>query len=192
MKDYEGERVHEVRVAAVRLTPLDRAGTPRHRGAYTFRFDEPVYLTAARRLPTHSFGQLARGGGFDLSASLFGALIAAREPADRDSVQALAYALQRRWRNGAAVEAWTDLGADGWLYTLIPSWHDEADTGRWPVEEPDYRQAYAVGKLRPVDTYPWPDPSPLPDDVPFTRCTYVMAITPTPPPQPGYAGVLTA
>lgn len=192
MKDYEGERVREALIAAVRLTPLDEDGVPRHRWAYTFRFNEPVYLAVARRTPTHSFGQLTRRDALGLSSSLIGAIIAAREPDDPDNVQALTYALGQRWQHGAAVETWTALGAEGWLYALIPAWYHEPDTGRWPLEEPDHREAHAVSKIRPVDTYPWPDPSPLPDDVPFTRCAYVMAITPTPPPQPGYAGVLAA
>lgn len=191
MTEYETERVHEAPVTTVRITPRDTAGGPRHPWAYTFQFDEPVFLATARYYPVYNFNEIARNRPVRQSATVIGAFLAESYPADPDNIQALTYALWQRWRDGAGVEAWAEIDTGSWMYMLIPAWYSQVDTRRWTVEEPDHREPYAVGRVQPVDTYPWPEPCPF-DGTPIVKpaSAYVMGVTPVPPPAPGYTNIL--
>lgn len=194
MTEYETELVHEARVTAVRITPRDPAGNPRHPWGFTFHFPdpEPIVLATARRYPAHTFGEITRKKLIPQSATVIAAFITERYPTDPDNIHALTYALWQRWRDGAAVEAWAEIDTNSWTYLLIPAWYPQVDTRDWTVKEPDHREAYAVGKIRAADTYTWPEPNPLPGN-PTIRPTssYLMGITPAPPPARGYSNVLT-
>lgn len=194
MTEYETELVHEAPVTAVRITPRDTDGNPRHQWGFAFHFpdSEPIVLATARRYPTHAFGEIARTMLIPRSATVIAAFIAERYPTDPDNVHALTYALWQRWPNGLAVEAWAEIDTETWTYVLIPAWCPQVDTRDWTIKEPDYREAYAVGKIRAADTYTWPEPCPLPG-TPTIRPTssYLMGVTPVPPPAPGYSNILT-
>lgn len=195
MTEYETELVHEAPVTAVRITPRDTDGNPRHQWGFTFRFPnpEPIVLATARQCPAHNCGEITRQRLIPRSATVIGAFITERYPIDPDNVQALTYALWQRWRDGVAVEAWAEIDTDTWMHLLIPAWYPQVDTRRWTVKQPDHREAYAVGKIHNADAYSWPDPSPLPGTTTFTpRTNYMLSITPLPPPAPGYSNVLTA
>lgn len=188
MNEYETSLVHVAMITTVRITPRDADGNPNHPWAYT----EPLCLATARRSRVEEIGLVNRSNLIPTSSTFTGAFISDPETDDYDNIQALAYALWQRWRNGAAVEAWAEIEPGTWMHILIPAWYSDADTDQWTVELDDPHEVYAVGKIRTVETYPWPDPCPLPGTPVITpRTHYLMGVTPVPPPAPGYTNVLT-
>lgn len=190
MNHFITERVHEAPVTTIRITPLDDAGNPDHRWAFTFHCPEPVYLATARRMTVDTFDLVTRSNLIPPYSTVVGALIADQHT-DPHQIQALAYALWQRRHDGAAVEAWADIDTDSWTYLLIPAWQDLEDTGHWTVNEPGHRLVSAVGRICEASTYTWPDPHPIPTAATISpRSHYLMGTTPVPPPAPGYPEAL--
>lgn len=173
-----------IAVDVLRVTPLHEDGTPDHPWALTYHYREPVLFCAAILEPVDAWpGEVIRYR----SHRYVGALVAEYEHEERRDIQALAQGLWQRRRTGAAVEAWTLMEPGIWWYGLMPWWRHSPDTDRWPIKPSmdDFR-AYAVGDLRPVDGYAWPDPSPLTDTwSPYRGAQMIVAQTRIPPPPPG-------
>lgn len=192
IRDYETQRVHEAPVTVLRVTPRDEAGNSVHRWAYTFRFDDPLFLAIATVTALEPITPVARPRPFIQSARVYGAIIADDSgPTDPHGITALTYALWQRRHHGAVLEAWAEINPISWAYFMIPAWCDDEGTDRWDVEEPPHRQVCAVGKMHTVNGYTWPEPGPFPETPePWPQTRYVTGVTPIRPPAPGYS-VLT-
>ena len=121
MTDNEPQRIGELPVSIFRITPLDTSSTPQHASAETYDVTHPLALCLTadcdHSTPTR----------FSFTA----ALIADADHSDTHGMFTLARVLWRLRYQGAAVEAWAALNPGQWLYSLLPAWIDQADTGQW-------------------------------------------------------------